>query len=237
MPSVRTRTRQGIFFSFVLVILLLVSTEAQAEMYDPSWEWGIVENNSGIAATLRDQLSLDITKYGDMVDFTFSNDGDEACSFTGIFFEDGSLLALATVIYKDSEADDEDFSGLDFEQTDMNLPGWATLNPKFDATSAFSVRSDSPVQPNGVNPGESLVLRYTLQPDQTFADVITALNLGITSPDEYPPRNSLRIGLHVQGIGEYGEYSDSFILTPVPGAALLGLLGLSVAGIKMRKYA
>jgi hypothetical protein len=44
----------------------------------------------------------------------------------------------------------------------------------------------------------------------------------------------LRIGIHVQAIGISGN-SDSFIMTPVPGAVILGMLGLSVAGWKLRK--
>ena len=47
-------------------------------------------------------------------------------------------------------------------------------------------------------------------------------------------QDHIRIGLHVQDLG--GE-SDTLILTPVPGAWILGVLGLSVAGIKLRKHA
>jgi hypothetical protein len=112
------------------------------------------------------------------------------------------------------------------------MPGWSTLDPKFDASSAFSIGSNG--APDGVSPGESVVLRYALQSGKTFPDVMAALNLGFTNPDPTAPRNSIRIGLHVQDIG---AESDSLILTPIPASVILGILGMGVVGIKLRKYA
>ena len=48
-----------------------------------------------------------------------------------------------------------------------------------------------------------------------------------------------------EGLGEFGEYvldkkapfSHDVTATPVPGAVLLGILGLGVAGVKLRKFA
>jgi hypothetical protein len=86
-----------------------------------------------------------------------------------------------------------------------------------------------------------------LKENKTFADVINAINVGF-NPDLYYDGGdaydgwtepSLRIGIHVQGIdGPWGcDQSDTYILTPVPGSVLLGMLGLSVAGLKLRKFA
>jgi len=36
---------------------------------------------------------------------------------------------------------------------------------------------------------------------------------------------------------DYGRKQDQLYLTPIPGAAILGILGLGVAGLKLRKYA
>ena len=239
------RTKHHIIvLSLVLAFVVIMSTEARGDLYD---NFGIVENNSGIAGSIASQLSLNVTDPGTPVDiggvlhnqvlFTFNNAGPLASSITDIYFEDGTLLLLADIY--DIDYDASLYTGLDFGQTasPSSLPGGATLDPAFSATAALSVDSESPIKANGVNPGESLGLLYTLQSGKDFNSVITALNLGFTNPDPTAPRNSLRIGLHVQGTGENENYSDSFILTPVPGAFLLGMLGLGVAGVKLRKFA
>jgi len=169
------------------------------------------------------------------VDFTFTNAGPNPAAITGIYVEDGSLslLGLASVIALDPIADDPSRDGIILGQPahPSNMPGWSTLNPQFYASSGLTVGSGG--APDGVSPGESVLLRYVLQSGKTFPDVIAALNLGFTNP---APLNSIRIGLHVQDIG---QYSDSFILTPVPPSVIIGLLGLgvSVAGLKLRKFA
>jgi hypothetical protein len=220
-------------FCFLVALVGLFAVGANAGMYDPSWQWRIVENNSGLYSTYANQLSVNVTPFGSMVDFTFSNEGPNPCAITGIYFEDGSLLGLASVIALDPLADDPSRDGLVFGQPahPSNMPGWATLNPMFYASSAFSVGSNG--APDGISPGESLVLRYALQSGRTFDDVIAALNLGFTNPDP-TAHTSLRIGLHVEDLG---QDSDSMILTPVPGAWILGVLGLSVAGFKLRRHA
>lgn len=219
-------------FCLLVALVGFFAAGANAAMYD---QWRIVENNSGLYSTYASQLSVNVTPFGaSMVDFTFSNVGPNPSAITGIYFEDGTLLGLASVIALDPFADDPSRSGIVFGQPahPSNMPGWATLNPKFDATSAFTIGSNG--APDGVSPGESLILRYTLQSGKTFGDVISALHLGFTNPDPTDPRNSLRIGLHIQDIG---QESDTLILTPVPGAWILGMLGLGIAGIKLRKHA
>ena len=51
----------------------------------------------------------------------------------------------------------------------------------------------------------------------------------------------IQLGLYtVEFTGYEGGYladSTQFTVVPVPGAVLLGILGLSVAGIKLRKHA
>jgi hypothetical protein len=87
------------------------------------------------------------------------------------------------------------------------------------------VDSDSPVQANGVNPGEALELYLALATGRSFQEAIASLNGG-----------GLRIGIHVQGFE--GGGSESFINVPAdgndpvpePGTLLLlasGVLGLA----------
>jgi hypothetical protein len=66
-----------------------------------------------------------------------------------------------------------------------------------------------------------------------FSDVLAALDRGLMDP---VPENSLRVGLHVIAFDD--GRSESFVnaeVVPVPGAVLLGLLGLGAAGIGLRK--
>jgi hypothetical protein len=246
MVIAHTIKRHIIVLIFALAFVAILSTEVRADLYN---QFGIVENNSGIAGSIASQLSLNITDAGsNQVLFLFSNAGPLASSITDIYFEDGTLLGLATIFDKD--VDPVVYAGVDFDQpvSPSSLPGGATLNPAFTATAAFSVDSASPIKVNGINPGESLGLLYTLQSGLTFSDAITAINTGFTSPDPSLYDNkgnllhagtTLRIGLHVQGVGQNGDYSDSFILTPIPPSVIIGILGLFVGilGLKLRKYA
>jgi hypothetical protein len=66
------------------------------------------------------------------------------------------------------------------------------------------------------------------------------VNMGFTAP--LPWQGSI-VQLTTGAVGWFDhDFSDSTgsidaIVVPVPGAILLGLLGLGVAGIKMRKFA
>jgi hypothetical protein len=166
----------------------------------------ITHNDPGAAAAGEAQLYVDISPApGDQVSFIFHNEGALPMSITDIYFQDGPILGLATII---------DGAGVDFERGAQpnNLPGGNTITPPFLATQAFSAQSQPPIQPMGVNPGEYVELRYTLLAGKTVADIQSDLSSG-----------ALRIGLHVQGFSN--GVSESFINTvPTPGAlAILGL--------------
>jgi len=170
------------------------------------------------------QLSVEMTAAGsNQVLFTFMNIGSEASSIADVYFEDGTLLGIASL--------DNSDPGVAFSQgaTPGDLPGKNNASPPFVATSGFTADSDAPVQPNGVNPGEELGVLFNLKTGQTFADAVAAL--GIDPALE----GSLRIGIHVQGFATGG--SESFVSNvPVPAAVWLfgsGLLGL--VGVARRK--
>jgi len=239
-----------IIVSLVLVFLVVLSTEARAETFG----FAAISNNSGVSGTMAQQLSVEVTPYGtDHVLFTFMNNIDPYAVdppiegiIGGVFFEDGALLTFEDIF--DFETDPTNYPGVDFEidgSGQGNFPEGGTLDPAFVTTAGFWSRNDDSID-NGVNIFEKVGMLFKLE-NQTgtgFDDVIAAINLGFTAPDP-DQNNSLRIGVHVQNLPGYDkdgnwtdtDGSDSFIMVPVPGAVLLGLLGLGVVGLKLRKYA
>jgi hypothetical protein len=119
------------------------------------------------------------------------------------------------------------------DATPQNLPGGNGIG--FETTAGFSADSDPPVQPNGVNPGESLGVIFNLISGKTYQDTLAAIDLGLGGS----VYGSLRIGIHVQGFADGG--SESFVNThviPEPaGLMVWSLLGLAAAscGVMRRR--
>jgi hypothetical protein len=188
------------------------------------------------------QLFVDVTDAGGgQVSFNFYNTGPSASSIADVYFEDGSLLALSSLIDADEGVGGD--AGVDFSPlaSPGNLPSANSASPPFVTTAGFSADSDPPVQPNGVNPGESLIVLFTLQGGQTFGDVTSELATA-----------ALRIGIHVQGFESGG--SESFVNdptcidcggpggivgeAPIPAALPLfisGLAGMGLIGWRKRR--
>jgi hypothetical protein len=243
---------------FLLIIpvvsVVLPSTNIRAEevIFD---DWGFVTGEEGYAPNTdaMNQLTVTVTdtayngwEVGEgQVLFVFSNSGDTRSAITQIYFDDGTLFGIDTVY----DGTNVDFEKIDVGETGPNLEGAHTLTPTFETSIGyFAADAESPPFANGVgNEGESVGILFDLDNGKTFEQLIAAINLGFDfDPPEDPALydaylagwlyNSLRIGIHVQGIGE-DEISQTYILTPVPGAAILGLLGLGIVGIKLRKFA
>jgi hypothetical protein len=149
--------------------------------------------NTGIGVA---QLSVEVTDVGvgaNQAKFIFRNSGPLASSITDVYFDDGTLLGIASIT---------NGAGVNFSQgaSPPNLPGGNNCTPAnpFVTTAGFTADSNPPTQPNGVNPGESLVIVFNLISGQTFADTQAALVDG-----------RLRIGIHVQGFA--GGGSESFV--------------------------
>jgi hypothetical protein len=223
--------------SLVLVLMAVLSAPARAELYG----FYPITNNSGLQNTVALQLSVDITDPGgNQALFTFYNDGPAASPYdvpspiiseiTTIYIDDnaGVLSGLASITQSPTGFTDlfrEGGTGLPdppYEIKPQNLPGGAPAG--FFANEFLSAqRTTAPG--GGINVGEYASLLYSIVVGKSFADVLNAMDLA-----------SMRIGLHVQSIGGSTGTSDSFV-TPVPGAAILGLLGLGIAGWKLRKFA
>ena len=204
----------------ILAFGLTFSTEARADLYG---FYNISGNDAVDAAIGESQFFVNVTEPGGgQALFTFLNIGPEASSITDIYFDDGSLLGIASI--------DNTDPGVLFSQlaSPSNLPAANNATPPFMTTAGFSADSDPAVQPDGVNPGETVGILFDLQSGQTYADVLNKLS-----------DTSLRIGIHTQGFASGG--SESFVNNmnpvPVPGAVLLGMIGLSVTGVKLRKRA
>ena len=173
----------------------------------------ITNNDPGDCAIAEAQVMMDVTdEGGGQVRFTFTNLGSEPSTLAQIYFDDGALSAIATIIDSPPDVDfTQDFSG------PMDLPGGGLASPPFVATKEFNTGAASPPPLNGVgiDAGELVALIFDIMPAMTFADVITALNDG-----------SLRAGVHVINFDSGGSES---VITPEP--AIMVLLGLSIAGL------
>jgi hypothetical protein len=222
------RRRVVTFLGAVIGLLGVLPVESRADLYTYGFQC-ITNGVAGNAAIGEAQLFVDVRSVADptQVLFTFYNIGPKNSSICDVYFDDGSLLeSLDELIDGDDNGGDE---GVDFSPgaSPGNLPGAHFAVPAFEVTKGFLADSDPAVELNGVNPGESLGVLFNLKSGKTLATVIQDLESG-----------ELRIGIHVQGFAD-GE-SESFINgppVPVPPGILLGLLGLGITGLKLRKYA
>ncbi len=206
-----------------LVVVLSASLSSSPCFADMFGFYRITSNGNTDVAS---QLTVNVTDPGTtgQVLFTFKNTGPVQSSITDVYFDDGTLLGIASITQS---------AGVAFGKPAVpaELPSANSAAPPFVTTAGFSADSDSPIMANGVNSdptGEWLGITFDLINGKTFADTLAALDSG-----------DLRIGLHIQSIGDTGG-SDSYVndgKVPLPGAVLLGMLGLGAAGLKLRRFA
>lgn len=161
-------------------------------------------------------------EFGVLPGFPYPGDPDPYY-IDGVYFYDGVLLGIASLIDADTGGD----AGVDFESpaTPHHLPGFDPGDYP-SLTYGFLV-DDADANPSAsiwaIQPGETLGVLVDLIGDATFDNVIAGLNSG-----------AIIIGVKAQSFGP-GDYSESFITIPAPGAVLLGGIGVCLVGWLRRR--
>lgn len=196
----------------------------------------VSNNNINNAAAGESQLRVDVIDIGSgRVAFKFYHVGSKQMSITDVYFDDGSLLGMASLSWNGNV----DFS---MGASPGDLPAGEDAYPRFDTTveinQYFSADSNPATQPNGVNPGEDLTVTFNLLNGRTYAETLAFLDdpkwASVGSDGkavDYSPSQDLRIGIHVQGFANGG--SESFVNNGrVPdGGTTAIMLGLGALGL------
>lgn len=208
-----------------LAAALLLALGATAPASAASYGFDCISGNRAADCAIGEaQLQMDVEDAGGgNIAFTFTNVGSGPSSITDIYWDDDELFASILSI--------TNTPGLvEFSQgaNPGNLPSSNSVSPKFQTTKGLLVDSDAPVQPRGVNPGETLVVTLSLISGKSFADVLADLADG-----------DLRVGLHVQGMGKDTCGSESFVNDPtvIPEPGTAGLVGLGLLALATARRA
>ena len=223
-----------ICISFLVGLALTSTAQASVTRYP---FYCITSNDpSGAAGSLgEDAFYVDVSDdFGsDTALFTFGvlkgfDDPYDSYYIDGVYFyDDGTILARPPepALYEAGNpgpiGDPGDYANVDFEpnSTPLNLPSFKPAD--YGVSLLYTADADPPPTTNGVGAGELLGVLFELKSDNEYADVIAAMNSG-----------QAIVGIKAQG---FGEYSESFITIPAPGAILLGGIGVGLVGWLRRR--
>jgi hypothetical protein len=239
MSEIPLYKNRQLYLVFALAFVLCLAGPAGAVTYTYTFD-AITQNDptGANAAAGEAQLRMDVSEgpNSNQVTFTFYHIGTTPMSITDIYFYDG-VLGLSGTTFSGFIANpawnDDSQSGVKFTvgAEPPALPGANTLLPR--SSVVFSYDSDTPIPLAGVNPGESLGIKFTLGDNKNINDVISALKGWIR--DGKFDSGDLVVGLHVQAINtSSSESSESFVVAPLPPSLLL--LGSGLAGLTLALY-
>lgn len=190
---------------------------ASAPAYAASFGFNNITGGDNFGDGLATGFSMDVTDAGsgNVLFKIFNNTG--VANFIGqVYFDDSGFLSGPT-------PNQSNVGVVNFASGGNNLPQGANLNPNFVADFGFD-RGNGAGNADGVQTGEALGIQFT----GNFTNIINAINAG-----------TLRVGLHVQGIGT-ADKSDSFVSGPpstaIPTPALLpGVIGVGLGLLRKRQ--
>jgi hypothetical protein len=206
----------------IVMVMLMVCGIAQGTLTPKTYGFTMVPGtgNSAIANSPDLDLNVIVSQSGSLVQFKFENDSTVGSSITQIYFDDNGNILSGIV----PPLDWGNQAGVDYHQgaTPGNLPGGNNIGfDTTDPTKSFSAGPNPPVSPNGLNPGQWLIINFGFDSGETLANVFSALD-----------NSCLRIGIHVQSIAIGGDCgcgddgpSASFV-TPEPASVILFGIGV-----------
>jgi hypothetical protein len=188
--------------AFAAIAFLLITGISQA-VYQ--FNFDIFTSDGLYCNDPRVDMYMEVSNGVGYVDFTFYNISSVESSLARIYFDDGSLLGISSIINSPGTEFSEAFPG------PGNLPAGETLTPPFVADREFTIGAVQPPPQNGVNPpppDEWVKINFDLVSGGTLEGVISELNSGV-----------LRVGIHIIALPDGS--SESAIAIPEPATLFL----------------